>query len=175
MYLPAQNLASRTQQGIDYLFQYRQPLDVGVLRWQWAGTMNIRSRYTDKLLGRTVSDLGNYAGETGRFIPRHKWAISASYDPKPTQRHRLTLNYTSGNTEPAMNATTRQVPALWTLDWRTDFSPSPGVSLGLGINNITNRIPVSRFTTSQQGAASIDTRYGDFRGRTLTLSLDAKF
>jgi outer membrane receptor protein involved in Fe transport len=97
------------------------------------------------------------------------------YDPKPTQRHQLTLNYLSGNTQHMSPTVVQQIPSHWTLDWRSHFSPSRGVTLGVGMTNITNRIPPGRPGNSKQAAIGIDTRYGDFRGRTLTLSLDAKF
>jgi hypothetical protein len=44
----------------------------------------------------------------------------------------------------------------------------------MGIINVTNRLPPGRKVTTGP-VPGIDTRYGDFRGRTLTLSLDARF
>lgn len=172
MFLQAQNLAARQQQGIDYAFQYRRPLDKGVMRLDWTGSLNLQSRFDT---GDTVvNDLGQYTAETSRYTPRHKWALSAMWEPKANERHRLTLNYLSGHKDLYVPGFSDVVPSHWTLDWHTHVSPRRGVILGVGIVNITNRIPPRRSTNSRQSAAGVDTRYGDFRGRTLVLSLDAR-
>ena len=173
MFLQAQNLAARQQQGIDYAFQYRRPLDKGVMRLDWTGSLNLQSRFDT---GDTVvNDLGQYTAETSRYTPRHKWALSAMWEPKASERHRLTLNYLSGHKDLYVPGFSDVVPSHWTLDWHTHVSPRRGLTLGVGIVNITDRIPPQRNTNSRQSAVGVDTRYGDFRGRTLTLSLDAKF
>lgn len=173
MYLQPQNLASRDQQGIDYQVQYRHPLNSGVVRLDWSGSWNLQSRF--KAGDAVINDLGKFAAATGRYTPRHKWALSAMYEPKASLSHRLTLNYVSGNEDIVLAGLPSTVPSHWSLDWHTHFAVKPGVTLGVGMINITDRIPPRRITSSKQPAAGIDTRYGDFRGHTLTLSLDAKF
>lgn len=173
MFLQAQNLAARQQQGIDYAFQYRQPLQRGVVRLDWSGSWNWQSRFDTG--DGVVSDLGRFTAETTRYTPRHKWALSAMWEPKASERHRLTLNYLSGHLDRVVQGVADVVPSHWTLDWHSHVSPRPGLALGLGVRNITDRIPPGRRQNSRQSAAGIDSRYGDFRGRTLVLTLDARF
>jgi outer membrane receptor protein involved in Fe transport len=166
-------LAAREQQGIDYAFRYRRPLDKGVLRFDWTGSMNLLSRFDTGDV--VVNDLGQFASETSRYTPRHKWALSTVWEPKVSESHRLTLNYLSGHRDLYVPGFSDVVASHWTLDWHTYVSPRRGLTFGVGITNITNRIPPQRMTNSRHFAAGIDTRYGDFRGRTLKLSLDARF
>jgi iron complex outermembrane receptor protein len=173
MFVKPQNLAAREQQGIDYAFRYRRPLDKGVLRFDWTGSMNLLSRFDTGDV--VVNDLGQFASETSRYTPRHKWALSTVWEPKVSESHRLTLNYLSGHRDLYVPGFSDVVASHWTLDWHTYVSPRRGLTFGVGITNITNRIPPQRMTNSRHFAAGIDTRYGDFRGRTLKLSLDARF
>lgn len=174
LFLQPQNLAQRNQHGIDYQFAYRQPLQTGTMRLQWGGTWMLRSLFRLGANEPQVSDLGNYLAETSRYIPRHRWAASAIYEPSANHRHQLTLNYMSGNTELLGSTFARKVNGHWTLDWQMQFVPVRGLTLGMGIINVTNRLPPTR-RVNIGSVPGIDTRYGDFRGRTLTLSLDAKF
>lgn len=173
-YRQPDNLALRDQQGIDYQFQYRKPLDQGVLRLQWSGTWTLRSNYQAQAGGPIASDLGNYLADTGRTIPRHRWALSAALEPSQRQRHLLTLHYQSGNLELAGTPAQAHIPAHWTLDWHSQFSPARGVTLGVGIRNLTNRLPPQR-QSIQSNVPGIDTRYGDYRGRTFLLHIDTRF
>ena len=174
LFLQPQNLAQRNQHGIDYQFTYRQPLQTGTMRLQWAGSWMLRSMFRVGADEPQVSDLGNYLIETSRYIPRHRWAASAIYEPSANHRHQLTLNYMSGNTELLGSTFAHKVNGHWTLDWQMQFVPVRGLTLGMGIINVTNRLPPGRKVTTGP-VPGVDTRYGDFRGRTLTVSLDSKF
>lgn len=173
MYLNPENLGVRQQQGIDYQFSHRRPAAGGVLRLQWGGTFNIQSDFQERASSQKLTDLGNYLSQTGRYTPRHKWSVVAAFDPQAGQRHQLTLRYLSGNVELDGSDQRAVIPSHWSLDWYSRWQVNRQISLGVGIQNITDRLPPMR-NVSRGLAPGFDTRYGDFRGRTLTLQLDAK-
>ena len=65
----------------------------------------------------------------------------------------------------------------WTLGLMAKHTPSAGVELYAGIDNVFNRLPPARYASpaSQGFVPGLDTRYGSYWGRTFKLGLDLKF
>lgn len=182
--LVAQNLGRLDRRGIDYDIHFRQSTDWGRFRMSVGGTHYLRSMRGFMPGQAQVNELGNYVYQTERFVPRNKVRLLLQWD----RRHwayTAIVDALSGNTETVEGVTasgqvsslTRRVPAHWTLGLMAKHTPIPGVDLYLGIDNVFDKLPPTRYASpaSQGFVPGLDTRYGSYWGRTFKLGLNLKF
>ncbi len=184
IYLLAQNLGRLDRRGIDYDLHFRQPTDWGRVRVSLGGTYYLRSKRAFASGQPLTNELGVYLYQTERFIPRSKVHLLLQLD-RPTWSYTAIVDAMSGNTESVDGVTaagvpvslTRRVPMHWTLDVMAKHTPSRGVELYAGIDNVFDRLPPARYASpaSQGYVPGLDTRYGSYQGRTFRLGLNLKF
>lgn len=178
---PNLNLGRSSSQGVDYDIQWRKPTDWGRLRMSLRGMHVMKSQRQAYEGGEMDSNLGRYSSATGTVMARNQWAMSVMLE-KSMLAAGATLNYRSGNTEQAtlydidgksMNYE-HSVADDWTVDVFGRWQIKPALFLNVGIKNITNRMPPFRMKTLNV-LNGVDTRYGDYYGRTLQLKIEYKF
>lgn len=183
------NLGQMLRSGIDYHVRYRYPLGHGRLWLNLEGTHNLKSDQSPYPGQDMVSDIGVYRHSTHTFTPRNKARFSSVWE---TSAYQITasINYTSGNLENIPNVTLMDssgvrvgrdymntVPAQWTVDVSGTYHISSLTKLNFGIQNLTNETPPLRYNSLYAAGASqlTDTRYNNYYGRTLRISVDHRF
>jgi iron complex outermembrane receptor protein len=177
------NLARRTQAGIDYDIQWRQPTSLGRLRLKWHGTWFTQAQRNALDGGADLSEIGElYDGFN--TIPRHQVSAQLALE-RPQHQFWLTLHYRSGNREPyavwdsdsnaVRGGLYRRVPghASWDLGWRHQASAQTTWTLML--LNIADQAPPYRYNSRAIFVPGIHPGYGDYRGRTLAARLQHRF
>lgn len=183
------NLGQMLKRGIDYNIRYRHPMNNGRLWLNVEGTHNLKSDQSPYPGQEMVSDIGSYRNSTNTFTPKNRVRFSSIWETAKYQMG-ASINYISGNLENIPNAALmdsngirvgRQymntVPAQWTLDVSGIYHVNSSTKLKLGIQNLTNETPPLRFSSLYSGGASqlTDTRYNNYYGRTVRISIDHRF
>lgn len=183
------NLGQMLRKGIDYNLRYRHPMSNGRLWLSVEGTHNLKSDQNPYPGQEMVSDIGRYRNSTNTFTPKNRARFSTIWE---TAKYQVgaSINYTSGNIESIPNTALmdsagvrvgRQymntVPAQWTLDVSGIYHINSSTKFRLGIQNLTNETPPLRFSSLYSAGASqlTDTRYNNYYGRTVRISLDHRF
>jgi len=178
------NFATYTVAGVDTQFSWRARLDAFGMSSN-AGTLELRSAaswlkdYT--VAGLLGSPTRNYAGSigfggVGGGISHPKWKINTglTYDHERFNatllwRHISAMVHSDRLANPT--STTPGVPAYNYFDFNASVDVTKGITLGAGVNNITNKSPpfvsASPLTT--------DAATYDVIGRTFFASLKARF
>ena len=182
--LVAQNLGRLDRRGIDYDLHYRRNTDWGRFRASLRGTHYLGSRRAFAPGEPPVNELANYVYQTERYVPRNKFRLQLQLD-KPQWNWTAVVDVISGNTERVDGITaagvavtiSRKVPMHWTMGLMAKHTPSRGVELYAGIDNVFDRLPPARYASpaSQGFVPGLDTRYGTYWGRTFKLGLNLKF
>ena len=184
IHLLAQNLGRLDRRGFDYDIHFRRSTDWGRWRASLGGTYYLRSQRAFMPGEPSVNELGHYVYQTERYVPRSKVRLMLQLD-RSSWSYTAIVDAISGNTERVDGITaagqavgiTRRVPMHWTLGLMAKHTPSAGVELYAGIDNVFNRLPPARYASpaSQGFVPGLDTRYGSYWGRTFKLGLDLKF
>jgi iron complex outermembrane receptor protein len=182
--LVAQNLGRLDRRGIDYDLHYRRNTDWGRFRASLRGTHYLGSRRAFAPGEPSVNELANYVYQTERYVPRNKFRLQLQLD-KPQWNWTAVVDVISGNSERVNGITaagtpatiSRKVPMYWTMGLMAKLTPSRGVELYAGIDNVFDRLPPARYASpaSQGFVPGLDTRYGTYWGRTFKLGLNLKF
>jgi iron complex outermembrane receptor protein len=183
------NLGQMLKRGIDYNIRFRHPMNNGRLWLNIEGTHNLKSDQSPYPGQDMVSDIGVYRNSTNTFTPKDKVRFSSIWETAKYQMG-ASINYTSGNLENIPNVALldstgvrvgRQymntVPAQWTLDVSGIYQINSSTKFRLGIQNLTNETPPLRFSSLYAAGASqlTDTRYNNYYGRTVRISIDHRF
>ena len=175
------NLGQSHSRGIDYDWQWRQPLADARVRWTLHGTHMLSSRRQMAPGLPMVSNLGVYQGSgdgSGSVVARNQWLTSLQLEREHWSVG-VSWRYRSGNQETfdvkdlegqAMPYTHR-VAGYGTLDFFARLQWSRHASLMLRIINVGNRLPPYRGVTNNV-FNGIDTRYGSYEGRTVSVRLE---
>jgi iron complex outermembrane receptor protein len=183
------NLGKMVRRGIDYQLRYRQPMDSGRLWLNFEGTRHLKSDQSPYPGQDMVSDLGVYRNSTNTFTPKNKARFSTVWETASYQIG-ASLNYMSGNLESIPNNTlmdssgqrvgsqyTHTIPTQWTVDVSGVYQISLSTKIKWAIQNLSNKTPPLRYSSLYSAGASqlTDTRYNNYYGRMIRLSIDHRF
>lgn len=183
------NLGEMLRRGVDYYVRYRHPMTNGRLWLNLEGTHNMKSDQSPYPGQDMVSDIGIYRNSTNTFTPKNKARFSGFWE---TAKYQIgaSINYTSGNIENIPNVAlidsaglrvgrlyTNTVPTQWSLDISGTYHVNSSTKFRLGIQNLTNETPPLRYSSLYSSGASqlTDTRYNNYYGRMVRISLDHRF
>jgi len=183
------NLGQMLRKGIDYNIRFRHPTAHGRLWLSVEGTHNLKSDQNPYPGQEMVSDIGIYRNSTNTFTPKNRARFSSIWE---TAKYQIgaSINYVSGNIENIPNDALmdstgvrvgRQymntVPAQWTLDVSGIYHVNSSTKFKLGIQNLTNETPPLRYSSLYSVGASqlTDTRYNNYYGRIVRISIDHRF
>ena len=175
------NLGQSRSRGIDYDWQWRQPLDDGRLRWTFRGTHMLRSERQLAPGLPMVSNLAVYQGSgdgSGSVVARNQWLTTLQFE-RNSWSVGASWRYRSGNWETfdvknldgQVMPYTHRVAGYGTADVFAKIQLAKNTSLMLRVNNVANRMPAYRGITNNV-FNGIDTRYGAYDGRTVVLRLE---
>lgn len=183
------NMGEMYKSGLDYYVHFRWPLASGRIVSQWYGTYNLQSMRNARPNTPLTSDLAYYNPDLNSLTPRHRLRWQTSYESVQLS-FSMALNYQSGNNENYPNSSLldangnavgaqyiHRVGHTLTLDTGGWYELRPGLRLNWFVRNLTNAQPPVRYMADDvsNGAGSLypfsDTRYNDYRGRSLQLSL----
>lgn len=183
------NLGRMLKRGIDYQLRFRQPMGNGRLWLGVEGTHNLKSDQSPYVGQEMTSDIGTYRTSTNTLTPKNKARFSGIWE---TGQYQIgaSINYMSGNSEVIPNNAlmdssgvrvgrfyTHQINAQWTMDLSGVYNIGPSTRLRARIQNLTNEKPPLRYSSLYAAGASqlTDTRYNNYYGRMLRISIDHRF
>jgi len=176
------NLGRSASRGIDYDLQGRQPTAWGRLFMGLKGVRMLKSARQMSAQAPFVSNLGTISDAVTAMAVRDQLTLSARLEQSDWSAG-AALHYRSGNTEQLTLVDaqdqpldhSRRVPGWWTLDLSGRWQLSRALSLSAHVINATDRLPPLRLAMPENVLLGIDTRYGNYFGRTLRLKGDYKF
>lgn len=180
------NLGDQYTTGLDLDFTARMKTAVGQLTSQLTVSQLLRDDQGSFITGNYDTTIG-LAGGTQKTRARWQTTLKSG-----SWSNTLGVNYQSGyqdDTETvdvldaAGNVTgqtdlTMDIPAFFTLDWQTQWSPTKSWVLTGGVLNLTDKAPPLSISTGGSGRGQqfgYDDRYFDPRGRTLYVNVSYKF
>lgn len=177
-----QNLGRNIKRGLDYDVQVRQPTDMGRVRVTWRGVYMLKSSNQSNAEARFESDLAVSGGGLVTTTARHQWALSTLLE-RESWTGGLTVHYRSGDLEKTVPTDPdgwqvgheRKIPAFWTVDLSSRWQLQPRTFLSANLINVANRMPPLRMITANNVLLGVDTRTGNYWGRSLQLKLEHKF
>ena len=183
------NLGQMLKRGIDYNIRLRHPMDHGRLWLIVEGTYNLKSDQSPYPDQGMMSDIGIYRNSTNTFTPKNKIKFSSIWE---TANYQIgaSINYVSGNIENLPNNVLmvstgnrvgaqykNTIPAQWTLDVSGNYHINSSTKVRLTIQNLFNEKPPLRYSSLYSAGASqlTDTRYNNYYGSTVRMSIDHRF
>ena len=177
-----QNLGQSIKRGLDYDVQVRQPTDWGRVRMTWRGVYMLKSSNQSNAAASFVSDLGVSGAGLVSTTARHQWVLSTVLE-RESWTGGFSFNYRSGDLEKSVLTSPdgvqmehfRKIPAFWTVDVSGRWQLRQRTFLTASVVNLGNRLPPLRLITSNNVLLGVDTRTGNYWGRSLQLKVEHKF
>jgi iron complex outermembrane receptor protein len=183
--LPMVNMGSSVKSGLDLAWLYRLPIDSGRIFIKLDTSLYLKSEQITTPGSAPSSDLGQYSSASGTVTPRtvSRWTLAYQHQKGAVS---TTLNRVSGYiSEPfsARDEQTRQIttitgmriPAFWTIDLHTHYNLTPKITVKAAIANLLNKAAPLSFTQNTNSVFGVNTNLSSVWGRTISLSVTARF
>lgn len=185
LYLPMTNVGQSQMSGLDLGWQFRRPLDSGLLTMGLTVTRVLMSRYQGADGEPFVDDLNRYSYSSGSVVP--KWRMRGQLGfQRADWQSQLLLNYlgayeggpvslVAADTGQSIILPSLRVPAWWTLDWTATYQWNRQTTLRVGVENVFNRnapLDLSQSTSFNFGTSPV---LGSVWGRTISLVFSYRF
>lgn len=164
-----QNLGGVNTQGIDLGLQYALTTSVGRVGLEYQSTYVSKYEYQDYKNGPWNQNVGVYSGSGPVFKWQHN--LSGNWS-QGAWAAGLAVHYKSGYVD---MTPTHTVQAYTTADAYVSFAPAKGLSLLVGVRNLTDRDPPFSNQTALFQGGGWDSRYYDAAGRTIYVRGTANF
>ena len=160
--------------GLDYEWQWRRPVEAGLLRLEFKGTAYLRSAREDLASGRLVSDLGRLSPLSGTVMPRHQVMLAAQLD-RERWHGGVRLHYRHGHGRSRWpDGQPLRVQSHWTLDLISRWDLLRQLQVSAMVHNLFNRIVTTDLGTTGM-LMPIHPRDDSLQGRSLRLQADYRF
>lgn len=160
--------------GLDYEWQWRRPVEAGLLRLEFKGTAYLRSAREDRASGSLVSDLGRLSPLTGTVMPRHQMMLAAQLD-RERWHGGVRLHYRHGHWRSRWpDGQPLRVQPHWTLDLISRWDLLRQLQISVIVHNLFNRVAIPDLGTTGM-LTPIHPRDDSLQGRSLRLQADYRF
>jgi iron complex outermembrane receptor protein len=180
--------------GLDWNFNFRTDVGIGMFRADWTGTYMLKQEYTNGPGMPTLTDLGVNGPDQQvvfRTISNLALSLQTGGWTNTVQAHYKSgyrdIAYTAGNNIVFLQAAGGglgaasafpglQVPSFITVDWQTVLEVRDNLQLTFGIKNLTDKPPPLSLQDGGGGnQAGYDGRYYDPIGRAYYFKVSFKF
>lgn len=183
------NIGKLQNEGIDWDLTYRGRAPWGRLEGKLAGTYLVKSRYT---VPGTADEWTTSLGQFGinDAVSFRNVIMAQGTVGVGRWEHTLSARYRSGYKDQAWTAddcvfanaagdcvgSRLDVPAYYTLDWRTQWKPMRSLTVAVAVENLADKKPPLSLRVSGAGhQLGYDPRYASALGRTFVLNLRYEF
>ena len=185
------NLGNSFTTGIDFDITGRMKTSFGDLSSNLTLTHMLRDEAQQEINGPYYTAISDFTNEVGAVTFKNKGRLATTLKTG-TWAHTLVANFQSGYTDRESTAelldangnvvsveTLRlDVPAYYSFDWQTVWTPTKSWSITGGVLNILDKAPplaISNSGTNRGQQFGYDDRYFDSRGRTAYVNASFKF